>query len=403
MTAGTPWARRCALLGALALGSLGCADDGPTGDDEVGAPETETSPETEGSGESTESTESTSTSTESAESTESTESTDSTETDTTESSETGGGPPPRLPLCGTAPPEGAELAPPLPTYAGECPGFIPGEMNVFDTGGGAREFILVAPTDIREGEELPVMFMYHWLGASANSFFNKAEVQYAADYYRFIAVIPEGREVEDLVPFKWPFAVSDLDFIMEEDFQMFDDVLACVAEQYSVDKECVSAMGVSAGAMFTSMLASRHGERLSSMISLSGGVGGLIKPWQAGGNVMPALVLWGGRDDFCILIDFAVASVELEEVLEANGHPVLECIHNCTHATPPFEVPEDQPELPTFAPAWEFMLAHPYWLEDGYSPYDDYDELPSPWPDWCAMGAGAAMERVGECGGSECQ
>jgi hypothetical protein len=52
------------------------------------------------------------------------------------------------------------------------------------------------------------------------------------------------------------------------------------------------------------------------------------------------------------------------------------------------------------------MLAHPYWLEDGYSPYaefPEYPELPSPWPDWCAMGAGNAIERVGVCGGSECQ
>ncbi|MCA9701113.1 MAG: hypothetical protein KC431_26540, partial [Myxococcales bacterium] len=250
---------------------------------------------------------------------------------------------------------------------------------------------------------LPVMFMFHWLGADADSFFNKAEVQYAADYYRFIAVIPNGREIGDLVPFKWPFAVTDLDFLMNQDFQMFDDILACVAEQYSVDKECVSAMGVSAGAMFTSMLASRHGDHLASMISLSGGVGGLIKPWQTGGNVMPAMVLWGGRADFCIAIDFAVASKQLEMDLEATGHPVLECIHNCTHATPPFEPPMDQPELPTFAPAWEFMLAHPYWLEDGYSPYQDFDALPAPWPDWCAMGAGNAVERVGECGGSECQ
>ncbi len=49
------------------------------------------------------------------------------------------------------------------------------------------------------------------------------------------------------------------------------------------------------------------------------------------------------------------------------------------------------------------MLAHPYWLEDGDSPYADFEELPSPWPDWCAMGAGNAVERVGVCGGSECE
>ena len=311
-------------------------------------------------------------------------------------------PPPMLPLCGTPPPEGAELAPPLPTYGGTCPILDTGETYTLATGGGDRSFIFVAPTDLQEDEVLPVMFMFHWLGADANAFYDRAEVQYAADYYRFIAVIPNGRDIDQLVPFRWPFAVSDLDFLMEQDFQMFDDLLACVAEQYAVDKECVSAMGVSAGAMFSAMLASRHGHRLSSFISLSGGVGGLVKPWQAGGNIMPALVLWGGPEDFCIAIDFEVGSQTLEAELESEGHPVLECIHNCTHATPPFEPPVDQPELPTFAPAWEFMQAHPFWLEDGYSPYDDFDGLPAPWPDWCAMGAGNAEIRVGECSGSEC-
>ena len=309
---------------------------------------------------------------------------------------------PMLPLCGMAPPDGAQLAPELPTYGGICPTLDTGMEFTLPTGGGDRSFIFVAPTDLAEDEVLPVMFMFHWLGGDADDFYDRAEVQYAADYYRFIAIIPNGRDIDQLVPFRWPFAVTDLDFLMDEDFQMFDDLLACTAEQYNVDKECVSAMGVSAGAMFTSMLASRHGERLSSFLSLSGGVGGLVKPWVSGGNVMPALVLWGGPEDFCIAIDFEVGSETLEDELDAAGHPVMECIHNCAHATPPLETPPDQPDLPLYAMAWEWMLAHPYWLEDGYSPYSEFDELPPQWPEWCAMGSGNADIRVGECGPSEC-
>ena len=167
-----------------------------------------------------------------------------------------GDPPlPRLPLCGTPAPDGAELAPPLPTYAGTCPVLVTGEQLEISTSGGDRSFIFVAPTDAGDDEILPVMFMFHWLGASASSFYDRAEVQAAADHYRFIALIPNGRDIDQLVPFKWPFAVSDLDFLMNQDFDLFDDLLACTAEQYAVDKECVSAMGVSAGAMFASMLA----------------------------------------------------------------------------------------------------------------------------------------------------
>ena|GEM_PF-832713 len=327
-------------------------------------------------------------------------------TDSGESSSTGSPPdPPTLPLCGTAPPPGATLAPELPTFGGGgmCPVLeTNGTLNVMNSGGGDREFMVVVPDDWEQGEQLPVIVLYHWLGASAASFYDRAEVQAAADHYRFIALIPEGRELEDLVPFRWPFAVSDLDLLMDQDFQFLDDMLACAHAQFGIDKECVSVMGVSAGAMFSSMIASRHSSRIASLISLSGGVGGLIKPWQAGGHVMPAMVLWGGRQDFCIAIDFEVASLQLEQDLEANGHFVVECIHNCAHATPPFE--PDEAGLPTFAPAWEFFLDHPYWLEDGESPYQSLPEgLPDSWPQWCSIGAGNADIRVGECGGSECQ
>ena len=162
------------LLLAVIAGLGACADDGG-GDDEIGASETESSDETTGDESTSESSESSTDSTES-----STDSTDESSTDSTdateESTDTTGGEPPMLPLCGTPPPEGAQLAPPLPTYPG-CPLFEPGVENLFMTGGGERSFILVAPADIQDDELLPVMFMFHWLGADADSFFNKAEVQ----------------------------------------------------------------------------------------------------------------------------------------------------------------------------------------------------------------------------------
>lgn len=366
-----------------------CSDDAPvdesasTSESESSGPDTgESNPETE-SGSETE---------------------DETETETGDPIE-----PPELPLCGTEPPAGATLAPELPTYGGPgtCPTLEtgPGTLNVMQTDHGDREFFLVVPTDYQAGEQLPVIVMYHWLGGDAVDFYERAEAQYAADYYRFIAIIPEGRESGDGVPFRWPFTVADEDSVLDEEFAFHDDMLACVHEQFGIDKECVSAMGVSAGAMFSAMLGSRHGDHLSSFISLSGGTGGdLIKPWVPAANIMPVLVLWGGRDDFCIAIDFDQISMEMESNLEADNHFVLECIHNCTHATPPFE--HEDSNLPTYAPAWEFFLDHPYWLEDGESPYLDYmsavGELPPAWPEWCAIGAGNATIRQGMCGGSEC-
>ncbi|MEZ4451147.1 MAG: hypothetical protein R3B09_16835 [Nannocystaceae bacterium] len=306
--------------------------------------------------------------------------------------------------CGQEPPPGAELAPPLPTYGGggTCPtielGFLDGDNtapNEIMTMGGPRRFAGRAPQEIADGERLPVIFMWHWLGGDAHGFYERSEVTAAAEQLRFIAVIPESK---DDILFKWPFTSLDTQERLEEEFAFFDDMLACVGDLFPVDENCVSSTGVSAGALFTAQLAGGRGQHLASIMSLSGGVGGVVKPWTPSPHRMPAMVLWGGRDDFCVAVDFATASKELEKGLTDGNHFILECIHNCAHSTPPFDVPMG---LPTFAPLWMFALDHPYWLKDGESPYTQMG-LPFEYPEWCSIGVGQATERVGECAPSEC-
>jgi len=378
----TPCVPRLLVGGLLSMASvLACADD--SGQDD--SPDTETGAQTETGGSETGGS----------------EVGEDTETDT-------GVEVPALQLCHSDPPVGASLAPALPTYGGPgvCPTLETGDVfNVMETSTGPRRFYVVTPADYQAGEKLPLMFMYHWLGGEPDDFYDRAEIQYAVDYYGFIALIPEGRTSEQDVPFRWPFSVADDEARMEEEYAFHDDMLACAHEQFGVDKECVSTMGVSAGALWSAMLASRHGEHLSSFISLSGGTGGeFVKSWQTAAHRMPAMVLWGGPSDVCLGVDFEVESTNLEAELEADNHFLVECVHNCTHATPPFGGAD--PALPTYAPTWEFFLDHPYWLEDGQSPYPDYvaamGGLPPAWPQWCSIGAGNAQIRQGECGGSEC-
>ncbi|WP_434423622.1 hypothetical protein [Nannocystis pusilla] len=212
--------------------------------------------------------------------------------------------------CHDAPPDGATLAPDIPAYGGSCPtleiGYMEGQaFNVLPQQLGnntvERQFLVIAPEDAAPDERLPVIFLWHWLGGDAQDFYERGDVQNAVNQKRFIAVIPEAREG---LLFKWPFSAIDSDADLQAEFQFFDDMLSCVAEQFSVNKECVSSTGVSAGALFTSQLAGGRGDVLSSFMSLSGGTGGAIKPWTAPAHKMPAMVLWGGPDDFCILIDF---------------------------------------------------------------------------------------------------
>jgi predicted esterase len=302
--------------------------------------------------------------------------------------------------CADAPPPGAAVAAPIPTYSGGmCPAIELGR-NTIRTGGAEREFLLVAPSDHDPSgpEELPVIFMWHWLGGEANDFLERGEVQRAADDMRFLAVIPETKG--DL-PLKWPYLIIDPESRVDEEATFFDDMLACVAEHYRVNANCVSSAGVSAGALWTSQLAQLRSTHIASFLSLSGGVGSTpadlftpIRPWAEVEHKMPAFVLWGGPTDFCGL-NFQTASHNLEAGLTGGGHFLVECVHNCSHAEPPLDAPEG---TSSFSALWRFALDHPYWLADGDSPYTA-SGLPAGAPEWCSIGAGSATLRAGECEG----
>lgn len=310
---------------------------------------------------------------------------------------TGGSGPMFVGRCGDAVPAGAQESAPLPTYAGTCPTLASGP-NTISSGGADREFILVLPTNYDEAKSYPVFFLWHWLGGSAEDFLTRAEVQAAADTQEFIAIIPEKKG--DLT-FVWPYDATSSQARLEEELGFFDDMLACVASTYTVDQNCVSSVGVSAGALFTDQLAHTRSTHLSSFVSLSGGTGGFaIKPWGTAEHKLPGLVLWGGATDTCQgILSFEDLSADLEQNLVADGHFMIECIHNCGHSEPPFEGPDG---FSKYKGMWDFILDHPYWVSDGDSLYET-DGLPPDMPTWCAIGAGNATERTGECiNPSEC-
>ncbi len=279
--------------------------------------------------------------------------------------------------------------PPAPITPSLCPSELVAGMNTLDNG---REFILALPEALDEDEVTPVIFLWAWLAGDAMDFYEQGDVQTAVDHYRFIAVIPEPKG--DL-PFQWPYELIRPQARIDEEIAFFDEMLACVDQAFAVHRGCVSSVGVSAGALWTQVLAGGRGAYLASFLSLSGGSGGVIKDWQGSPKKMPAMVLWGGPTDNCFgLMNFHQTSQTLGAELTEDGHVVLECIHNCGHAAPPFEIPGAPT---TFAPLWEFTFDHPYWLPAGLSPYTG--GIPATMPEWCAVGMGSSTPRTGECTG----
>ncbi len=306
--------------------------------------------------------------------------------------------------CSATPPPGAPTPPAPKAYSGgTCPTLAAG-TNTLQSMGNARSFLLAVPANLQPTENPPVIFLWYWLKGSANDFYTVGDVQNAVDEQRFIAVIPNAKG--DLFE-NWPFLASDSPARVDEELTFFDDMLSCVAAQYTVNRSCVSSVGVSAGALFTDMLVGARADYLSSFISLSGGVGApdggidgdLLNAWAHPSHHLPAIVLWGGPDDDCLLIQFQTASQTLEQVLGQDCDFMIECIHNCGHSEPPFSrAPRG---LSTYAGRWQFALDHPYWLPTGASPYTTKG-LPSGMPSWCAIGAGNATPRTGACGSPGC-
>jgi hypothetical protein len=298
--------------------------------------------------------------------------------------------------CAAAPPPGAPTPPAPKAYTGgTCPMLIAG-TNTLMSMGNKRTFLLALPTNIQPTETLPVIFLWYWLRGSSGDFYTVGDVQNAVDQQRFIAVIPDAKG--DLFE-NWPFLASDSQARVDEEFTFFDDMLSCVSAQYKVNPSCVSTAGVSAGALFTDQLVGGRSEYLSSFISLSGGVGGmLVRGWTPPARVLPAIVLWGGPMDDCLFIHFQDESQALEQVLDQSCDFMIECVHNCGHSEPPFTPAEG---MSTYGALWQFVFDHPYWLPTGASPYTTKG-LPAGMPSWCAIGAGNAVPRTGPCNAPGC-
>lgn len=296
------------------------------------------------------------------------------------------------------------ISPAMP--AAGCPVLQSGSNTMTSTGH-SRQFLLVIPADLQPDEHPPVLFLWHWIGGSADGFLERGQIQDAADDQRFIGVIPvaEGANVLGTsFNTKWPFDITQSAGRMNEEFSFFDDMLACVESQFPVNRDCVSTVGVSAGALFTDQLAQARSQTLSSFISLSGGTDAtIIKPWAGAARKLPGVVLWGGdgppqmdgvKDILgCVGIgmDFSVASKTMEQKLTSDGHFFIECKHNCGHVEPPLDAPMGESK---YAGMWQFALNHPFWLPEGQSPFLETG-LPPEMPSWCSIGANSATPRSG--------
>ncbi|MCG3174539.1 MAG: hypothetical protein GMKNLPBB_02784 [Myxococcota bacterium] len=348
------------------------------------------------------------------------------------------GPEPAFPVpddvsCASPVPEGAPKPPPFKPYSGTCPVFKnnfadpkwnpaggydkqglweiepAGNINTILSAGNNRQFYLVYPPDWDGKTPLPVVWGWHWLAAKAKSFLRDAEIMWAVKTHRFIAVIPEALKKANgdrlYTANTWPFppAVTTSKPAdpggqtgPEADIKFFDDTLYCLSQQFAVNNQCVSTVGVSAGALWSAYLATQRGEYLASVLSLSGGYSDTFPKWQPQTHKYHTLVLWGGCTDRCIL-DMTKMSMRYQEALVKDGHFTVECVHPCQHGVPPVPRLDNDQNMPKFELLWSFILNHPYWVPPNRSPFRK--GLPKAFPTGPHTTIGTCGPKPSQCSG----
>ncbi len=287
---------------------------------------------------------------------------------------------------------GFRQPPPLPTYGGICPALNAGPTQAagrnmgFVSSGDGRSFVLLVPPNYTPTKRYPVIWGYHWLNASANSVIQDAELERAVAEYQFIAVVPENlvNGTTKAYLFDWPFVEV---MSAPKELRFFEDVLACLNQQFSIDPARIHVFGASAGGLWTTYLSTTDTvDRVASVLSISGGLGEVSLgitwkiDWVPKPNKFPAMVVWGGPLDF-LGVDFNQSSLRYRTALRADNHVVVSCMHNEGHKIPPFP---DMPDGGTrYSAFWDFFRDHPYGLPPNTTPYAA--GLPASFPGYCTL------------------
>lgn len=273
-----------------------------------------------------------------------------------------------------------------------CAAFQSGHNVNFMVDGLVRSFYLDLPTGVTSGGPYPVVFNWHGLGDTAANMRQLLSGQVNNAAYKLILVTPDDSAFQIYGQnINWDvFNVTTTN----REARLFDEILACLKTQYSVDEARVHSVGFSLGSIVTDMLGVVRGDSLASTLTYSGGyfsnsantatlgvAGGMVSwPAPATANKYAQVLLHGGTNDTYSLagyvtVHFDTFAANDQTYLNGLGHDVILCDHGQGHSAP----------APGFGPAQvvEFLKDHPRGTVT--SPYAG--ALPGDFPSYCAYHA----------------
>ncbi|MDP2316772.1 MAG: hypothetical protein Q8P41_28010 [Pseudomonadota bacterium] len=263
----------------------------------------------------------------------------------------------------TAPDPNAYLegsAPLAAVSAGACPTIDgAGDIELVSNEVERTAKILV-PESGAEGKA--VVFAWYPLGGSASYIINALDLRDYADSADTVVVVPSA---SGQLAFEWAFTSPAEG---NDDLVLYDDLRTCLYEQLTIDLGRVSAVGFSAGALFTSYLAIHRGDTLSTVLPFSGGADPVVT-YETPAGAFPAILPFGGDSDLYGggLVDFQETTTNFATSLTADGHFVVTCNHDGGHTIPP----EGREMMDAWLPAHTFGEASPFAGGD-LSAFPDY-------------------------------
>ena len=202
--------------------------------------------------------------------------------------------------------EGAAVRPVPSGGKGGTAGSFGSEKIV--VGGAEREYRLVVPKTVDPKKACPLVFAFHGLGDSKDLMPLYSRLSALARKKGFIIVYPQGRaKMWPLIP---AWAKADLAF--------FDALYGLVTSRYNVDLNRVHIAGMSNGAYFCHIVASRRSDRVAAIAPHSGGLG-LVDPRKLKLKRRYAVILVHGDSDPIVPVP---ESRRASELYEKAGHAV---------------------------------------------------------------------------------
>ena len=278
------------------------------------------------------------------------------------------------------------LAPLTEPSSGDCPDLTQSHTTTFSSNGEERVVTAVIPND--PPDSMPLVFFFHGLldpgsmPVPTEYMASALNLQTVANNTGVAFVLPQSGLMSRAGMSFFMWAVDEFE---GNDMVLFDDLRTCASEQLSIDLNDVHAMGMSGGALFTTLVLRERSDTLASAIELSGGADidmltfdNTLSEYITPAKQVPTLLIAGGTTDVwpgggLELVNFTQATDVLEDHLVSDGHFVVRCEHNQGHVVP----------LAAVNASWDWIEAHRF---DEDSPFaatgiDDVSSM----SDWCVV------------------